>query len=152
MGAEALSHDAERGWKKTDYTQVKGDRKPTCRLRKGWCGYAERRGGGERERKGKETPRASWVHLVFQFISRVMKNCYFPGVTGMSYSYMQTKELETMNIGKQLQITFLIRMLGLTPAKWVDTGLGGSMVWLTWICNFSLLRVVDTKMTASPEF
>lgn len=35
----------------------------------------------------------------------------------MSYSYMQTKELETMNIGKQLQITFPIRMLGLTPAK-----------------------------------
>ena len=47
----------------------------------------QREDEGERERKGKETPRASWVHLVFQFICRIMKNCYFPGVTGMSHSY-----------------------------------------------------------------
>lgn len=78
---------------------------------------------GERERKGKETPRASRVHLVFQFIRRVMKNCYFPGVTSMSHSYMQTKELTGRNEHWQatsnlsMYLTFPIRMLGLTPAK-----------------------------------
>lgn len=51
----------------------------------------------ERQRKGKETLRASWVHPDLQFIDRVMKNSYFPEVMGMSCSCMQTKELTASN-------------------------------------------------------
>lgn len=54
--AEALTviYDAERGWK-TDSCKANLERKLTCRLRKGWCRYAERRRGRERDRQIKQT-------------------------------------------------------------------------------------------------